>query len=116
MGARQRMTMRALIERNYASKDPYGQPGPPDWQIIGIDIPCYAWHGTVAARRTVIGDQQTVMFGMPGAIFPFNTDISEKDRIRSITDRLGNELFSMMYIDAIQRRRDHLGVRLRDYA
>lgn len=115
MSARQMMIHRATIERNFATDDPLGQPGPPDWQIIGIDVPCRVWAGTGGGRRTVIENRQQVTVDMPGAIFPLDTDIDEAGRIRQVTDRRGNELFGMMAIDGVLRRKDHLEVRIRDY-
>ena len=113
MGVRSRMTMRATIERNEAGTDAYGQPGPPDWKAIAVDVPCYAWS---EGKRMRIGDEKTVVLDGPGMVLSLGTDVTEKDRIRSVSDRLDAELFDTMYIDAVARRRDHLELRLRDYA
>lgn len=115
MSARSRMTMRARIERNFASDDPYGQPGPPVWQTIVVDVPCYVWYATGTARRTDISDRQVVTVDMPGAIMPLDTDIDEEDRIREVTDRRGKKLFDMLYIDGAMPRKDHMSLRLRSY-
>lgn len=112
MAARQRMTMRTTIERDQATADPYGSPGPPDWQTLESDVPCYVW---AEAARKMISDTQTVTLDHPGAIVPLGTDITEEDRLASITDRRGTQLFPLFYVDAVMRRKDHLELRLRDY-
>lgn len=117
MGARQRMTMRTTIERNeVAVDDDYGQPGPPDWQIIGVNVACYVWAGGTGGKRTSSGNERTVTVDTPGAIFPLSTDIDKEDRLDSVMDRQGVELFGELYIDSVLRRKDHIAVTLRDYA
>ena len=113
MPARSRMTMRATVQRNGASADGYGSKGPPAWADLGDPVPCYAWHGT--SRRS---------FGVPieigivrGSMFvPLGTDITKNDRISTIKDRRGTEIFGRMDIDGVETRRAHLEVRLRKHA
>lgn len=117
MSARQRMTMRATIERNIVvAKDAYGHEGPPEWSEIESDVPCYVWKGGAVGHRTDSRDDRTVTVGMPGAIFPLDTDIDINDRLNYVNDRRGNILFNEMYVDFVLRRHDHLGVGLREYA
>jgi len=115
VSARQRMTMRATIERNAGTEDAYGNPRT-DWQIVGIEVPCYVWAARGGGRRTRIGDQDQITLDLPGAIFPLATDVDHKDRLLTVVDRRGEELFAMMYVDAVLRRRDHLQVSLREYS
>lgn len=120
MGARQRMTMRATIERNAVPlEDDYGQPGPPDWVVQEEDVACYVWAGGaggLGGRQTDAADNRTVVVDSPGAIFPTGTDIKDDDRLSTVTDRRGVELFSELYVDGTMRRTDHLAVGLREYA
>lgn len=107
------MTMRALIEKKIAPTDDYEQPGPPTWVIVGVDVPCYAW---CDSRSTLVGDKLTVTVGALGMIVPLETDVGDEYRVREVTDRRGCRLFDVMYVDGVSPRKDHLGVRLRDYA
>jgi len=120
MRARQRMTMRATIERNMAvMEDNYGQPGPPDWQVLTENVACYVWAGGTGiggGRMTDSANERTVVVDGPGAIFPTGTDIKDADRLSTVTDRRGVELFGMLYVDGTLYRRDHLAVGLREYA
>jgi hypothetical protein len=43
---------------------------------------------------------------------PLGTDILAHDRVSSVRDRMGNELFAGMVVDSVVRRADHLAVRL----
>jgi len=113
VGIRSRMTMRAVIERNQASADAYGHPGPPNWQIIAPAVPCYVW---LRQAGTVVGAERTVTVDAPTMVVPLDTDITAADRVRNVADRLGKELFGMLHVDAVLKRRDHLEVRLNEYA
>lgn len=113
MGIRSRMTMRAVIKRNQApGTDDYGQPGPTNWQIIAVDVPCYVW---LRQAGTVVGNQRTVTVEAPTMVVPLDTDITVRDQVSSIADRLGKELFGKLHVDAVLRRKDHLEVRLDEY-
>jgi len=120
MQARQRMTMRATIERNTVPlEDNYGQPGPPDWVVQEEDVACYVWAGGTGiggGRMTDKADNRTVVIDGPSAIFPKGTDIKDDDRLSTVTDRRGVELFSELYVDGTMHRKDHLAVGLREYA
>ncbi len=112
--------MRATIERNAVPlEDNYGQPGPPDWQVLAEDVACYVWAGgggTAGRRMTGNANDRTVVVDGPGAMFPTGTDIKDDDRLSTVTDRRGVELFSELYVDGTLHRKDHLAVGLREYA
>ena len=117
MRARQRMTMRATIERNAVPlEDNYGQPGPPDWQVLAEGVACYVWAGSTGGKHTNNAKDRTVVVDGPGAIFPTGTDIKDDDRLSTVADRRGVELFSELYVDRTLHRKDHLAVGLREYA
>ena len=116
MQARQRMTMRATIERNANPlRDSYGQK-PPDWQVLAEDVACYVWAGSTGGRHTDSANDRTVVVDGPGAMFPTGTDIKDDDRLSTVADRRGVELFSELYVDGTLHRKDHLAVSLREYA
>lgn len=109
--------MRATIERNTVPlTDGYGQPGPPDWVVQEEDVACYVWAGSTGGKHTDAADNRTVVVDGPGAIFPKGTDIKDDDRLSTVTDRRGVELFSELYVDGTMYRTDHLAVGLREYA
>ena len=109
--------MRATIERNAVPlEDNYGQPGPPDWQVLEENVACYVWAGSTTGQHTGSTKDRTVVVDGPGAIFPVGTDIKDNDRLSTVTDRRGVELFSELYVDGTLRRKDHMGVGLREYA
>ena len=116
MAVRGMMIMRATIQRDLRTEgDNYNQPGPPAWTTIETEIACRVWKGGTGGRRTDAGAERTITTDMPMAVFPLDTDITEKDRLLKIEDRQGRELFGMMYVDAVLRRKDHLAVGLRNH-
>jgi hypothetical protein len=109
MSARQKMTMRAVFQKNQASVDPYGHDMPPAWVTVNPKLPCYVWDGSA---RTVFGTT-IIEAGTLTAIVPLRTDISIDDRISSVLDRNGQTLFGTMRIDSVSRKKDHLEVSLK---
>ena len=99
---RSRMTMRCTVQRNTSATDEWGQPGAPGWTDHLTELACYATvhsgqeviggpQGDTAAQVVVLKDMHVYMpeFASDGS----RTDVTEKDRIVSITDRQGNVLF-----------------------
>lgn len=109
MGARQRMTMRAVLQRNRAQKNPYGHTGGPDWRTLESAMPCLAWETTAQTSTGNI----VIEAGTPMMIFPLSVEATIDDRIESVSDRIGNQLFGTMVIDAVMRRKDHFEARLK---
>ena len=106
------MTMRATVQRDMATTDAYGQPGPSDWLTLG-DVACFAWQGggrrSSATPRVIEADDV-------GMLVPAGTDITSADRISHVYDRRGRDVFALpMYVDAVILRADHLEVRLREH-
>jgi hypothetical protein len=103
--------MRCEIQRNQGGVDQYGQEVI-DWQTIATDVPCTAYHDSGAESIRDIGivstDQVTV-------IVPLSTNVDEHDLIKGITDRQGNELFDLLVIEAVMKRRDHIQIRTRHH-
>jgi len=111
MGAKQKMTMRVTIERLRDKKDPYGQPGA-DWRVYHSEIPCYVWE---TGDRKITGTS-IVEAGSPMMIIGKSIDVTMDDRIQNVIDRRGNELYGIMTIDSIIKRKDHKELRLKKIA
>ena len=111
MNCRAAMTMRAYAERNSATRDGYGQLDPKGWATLAT-IPCYAW---VRSGDTTHKERMSLDETRFSAIIPKGTDLTSDDRILSIKDRAGTELFPTMYIDAVLQRGAHLELRMRDH-
>lgn len=109
MSARQKMTMRAVLQRNQSAKDPYGQKGLANWKTIDSNFPCFVWE----AQDRIVYGTATVEIGTPMMIAPLGTDITVDDMIDAVCDRLGEQLFGRMKIDGVMRRRDHKEMRLK---
>jgi len=109
MSARQKMTMRAVLQRNRAEKNPDGNPYVSDWRTIDSNLSCWVWD---EPNHTRFGTPVIIEACRPMMIVPVATDITIDDRIESVTDRLGNPLYGTMRIDGVARQKTHLEVRL----
>lgn len=95
---RSKMTMRCTVQRNTAAADDWGGTGAPGWTDHLTEQACYA---VIHAGQEVIGSVST-RADRPAEVYvmndihvfmPVGTDVTEKDRIVSITDRKGTEIF-----------------------
>jgi len=112
--------MRCTIQRNISVQgaaltdlDGYGQKLS-DWRELHSWLPCHCWAGASGGKHTGAGEARTVTSDMPGMIVPKGTDVRTTDRVAWIKDRLGNDLFPAMGIDAVLPRITHLELRLRE--
>lgn len=107
--ARASMTSRCVIERNArrgTGTDPYGNDPEPLWEALSVGTPCRYWFDGV--RTVMDGDKATEVTTRKMTV-PSGTDVTEDDRIRSVTDRLGNTLADgPMRIDGVGHRRGHI--------
>ena len=103
---RQRMTMRALVERNTeAGIGPDNLPLPPVFAPVAT-VPCWVW--SKASRQLSDGDKLTVIEDMR-ALFPAGANVAEGDEISSVTDRQGVEILpGRVRIDTLARKPRHL--------
>lgn len=106
VASRLALRQRCTIERDMAvTDDAWGQPGTPDWQVHLTDVPCRAW---ADAGREQTDEQRIAVVVDRRVIVPAGTDVTERDRLASVTER-GSEFFDgPMAIEAVLRRRDHL--------
>lgn len=111
MSCRSRMTMRAFIQRNSSSVDSWGHKRPGNFEPLSTTA-CYAWEPSADIRHQAEVSMESSRFH---AMVPLGTDVTRKDRVEKVEDRAATELFGVMYIDAILRRRDHLLLKMRDH-
>ena len=108
------MTMRLYLQRNSASVDAFGHPSPPTWGALST-TPGYVW---VNREDTLHTNELTAVSGRMEGMVPLGTDVTEQDRVEKVENRADTptELFGMMYIDAVIRRKNHTELRLRRHA
>jgi len=107
VSSRVSLVHRCVVERddNAASADEWGTPPPPDWQTHLPDLECRAW---VAGRETVTDRGDLAVVLEVHLIVPVGTDVTESDRVASVTYR-GDTLYEgPLAVHAVLRRRDHL--------
>ena len=115
MPARQRMTHRVFIQANAATADAYGHPSVPSWGTAN-EVAGYVW---VDTEDTGNDNEMTLVTGRYKGIVPIGTTVAEnKYRVQKVENRADTptQLFGIMDIMAVIRRRDHLELRLRGYA
>lgn len=113
MPARTRMIHRIFLERNAASADAYGQKKPQNWQTLAT-VSGYAWVMAEDTRHTEELSQASARYR---AMVPTGTDVAEKDHVLKVQDRATSptELFGVMDIDAVIRRKNHTELRMRGH-
>lgn len=104
---RQRMTHRALVERDgNTTPDGYGDAGVPSWATHIAALPCWLYIGPGAETARQRG---TVVFEGPRLLVPVGTDITERDRINGVTDRAGAPVYDgILNILSVVPAHDHL--------
>lgn len=109
------MTMRAELLRRQSggAKDGYGHRAAADYDDLAT-VPCYAW---VGAAKVAAPDLKIAVVEDRRMIVPLDTDVTTDDRVKRVTDRRGNVIFSgVSAVDTIIRRPDHLEIALREAA
>jgi hypothetical protein len=100
---------RCTIERDLNGGDDvdeWGNPVDSDWQPHLTAIPCRAWTN---ATREPVDDETAVLVEDRRVTVGLGTDVSESDRVASITDASGNEIFDgPMDIEGVLRFTDHI--------
>lgn len=107
MSSRLGLTHACTIERNAASgADGRGQPDLPDWQAHLTDEPCRFW---ADAGREVIEGQGTIEPVTDlRLVLRADADVTEADRVASVTYRGGTAQDGPLGIRAVLRRPDHI--------
>jgi hypothetical protein len=104
-------TDRCTIERdaNSGTSGTWGQPDSPDWQEHATDQPCKGWTNS---GTEPVDDAKLVVLVERRLSLPLGTDVTEADRIGSVT-RSGVQVFDgPMDIQAVLTFPDHLELSL----
>ena len=114
MPARQRMSHRLYLQRNSASADAYGHARPPVWGALSTE-PGYVW---AVSEDTIHDASINIVSGRYRAMVALGTDVTERDRVEKVENRADTptELFGVLTIDAVIRRRNHIELRLRSHS
>lgn len=99
---------RCTIERNMGSADDWGGQQD-DWQSHLEDLPCRAWD---RSGREPVDVDRTAAFVERGVTLPLGTDVTESDRVSSITSRGAELLDGPMGIEAKLIYTDHIELML----
>lgn len=98
------------IERNVNedTEDALGQPSPPGWAAHLTDVPCRTWASS--GRETVNADTaaSVVVVEEVHLIVPLGTDVTERDRIASVTYRGETTQAGPLGVRAVLTRPDHI--------
>jgi hypothetical protein len=112
------MTHRCTVQRNTSyggGSDSWNQDAPAVWTNLATEVPCYYWYDEQSPGLVRDGDK-VVPVTRRRMIVPLGQDITEHDRVLSVTDVLGNELADgPMAITHVGNRKDHRVVRLEDF-
>ncbi len=113
-GARGKMTMRAVVERDTATgTDDFGNPVKPAFTPVAT-IPCWAWSN---ADREIVDGNKSALIEDFRAMFSKLADVQEGDEIVNITDRRKVVLFPGRFqIETIQFKHDHVEASLQAVA
>lgn len=107
--ARSSMRHRCTIQRDAnhgGGTDPYGGDAAASWAALHTSLACRYWF---SAARTVIDGKLQTEIKTRMMLVPTGTDVTEDDRVLSVTDRLGNEIADgPMRIDSVGRREGHI--------
>jgi len=103
---RSRMTHRCTIERDGAGSDAEGNPATPAWATHLSAQPCFYWS---ASEVEAVDVTRTAVVEDGRLLLPKGTDVTERDRVNGITDRLGNAVRSgVLNIRAVVSYGTHL--------
>lgn len=106
------MVHRCTLERDaaHATPDGYGLPGEADWQLLAADLPCFLWS---TAERELISAERSEVLEDLRLLLPLATDVTERDRVNGVKDRLGAWIRQgALGIGAVMRKHDHLELAL----
>lgn len=109
MGARQAMRMRCTLERNVETSDGGGGTTQ-SWVTSYTGLACRWW---AEQGDEIVTGGQVVRRNRDRLIVPLGTNVTPRDRVATVTDKLGGVIVpGPIWIDAIDRRRDHLELKL----
>jgi head-tail adaptor len=93
-------------DANAGASDAWGGSPTPNWQPLAT-VPCNAWTG--GGRELVEADRTAVVEDRRVSV-PLGTDVTEADRVASVTARFGGAVVfeGPMNVEAVLRYDDHL--------
>lgn len=102
------MTHRCTLERDThaGSPDSWGGTLPVDWEPYLTDVPCRAWAS--AGREAVTDTTTVVVVEELRLIVSLGTDVTEQDRVASVTYRGQTTQAGPLGIRAVLTHQDHL--------
>lgn len=108
VSSRLSLTHRCTIERdaNAGGDDGWGNPPAPSWQTHLSDLVCRSW--VTAGREEVKDGQSIVVVEDTRLIVPLGTDVTERDRVASVTYRGGTVQDGPLGIRSVLVRRDRI--------
>lgn len=105
------MTHRALVQRDTGTAvNRYNQRQPDAWTTHLAAMPCFFY---TSPSRTQVGEavvvERTAVIEQLRMLVPLDADVTERDRIASVTDREGNAIYTtpLNIRSVIQKRRTH---------
>lgn len=110
IGSRVNMTSTCTIERDANAGIPnnWGNQTTPNWQPHLIDVPCRAW--AEAGRETVTNSTTVVVVEDARLIVPLGTDVTEQDRVASVSFRGATTMAGPLGIRAVLTHQDHIEI------
>lgn len=102
------LTQRCTIERDQSasSDDGWGNPTVPDWQTHLSDVPCLAW--AEDGREVIEGSATVEPVQTVHLVLSADTDVTERDRVATVTYRGGTAQDGPLAVRALLRRPDHI--------
>jgi len=105
------MTHRALVERNGAAElGPAGEELPAVWATHIAAMPCFLY---TPRGREPVQITGVIVTESPMMLAPWGTDVTESDRVNSVSDRAGNVYRAGIFrIASVVEAHDHLELQL----
>lgn len=102
------LTQRCSIERDASSAtdDGWGNPNVPNWQPHLSDVRCFAW--AESGQEVIEGSATVEPVQTVHLLLPADTDVTERDRVATVTYRGGTAQDGPLAVRALLRRPDHI--------
>lgn len=115
---RGRMTHRATIERDtQTATNPYGHVGEPTFEALEAELPCFLYTRRSRARAEDVQVERTAVVEEMALLAPLDADVTERDRVNGVEDRLGNVLLAGVHnIRSVLRHHTHVEIVLQGAA
>jgi hypothetical protein len=98
-----------VIERNNGVSDGYGHITP-DWDVHLTNQICHFW---LKKEEEIEGPAINIVLGDSGLLVPNGIDVTEQDRITTITNQLNEVIGTVYRILSVKERASHLELDLK---